>query len=104
MCPTSRDNALYDFIQKIASSNLTTVKGYHEWGLSFIVRFLPANAGEVRRFDRVLFFSPPLQFIILQIIPKLGAVNFKLVKAPLNKVQTKILESLGKFIYLRTTL
>lgn len=45
-----------------------------------------------------------LQFIILQIIPKLGIVNFKLVKAPLNKVQTKILESLAKFLYLRTTL
>ena len=104
MCPISRDNALHDFIQKIACSNLGTVKGYHEWGLSFIVRFLSANAGKVRRFDRVLFFSPPLRFIILQIIPELGAVNFKLVKAPLNKVQTKILGSLAKFMYLRTTL
>lgn len=58
--PISRNNALCAFIQEIASSNLGTVK----WGLSFIVRFLPACGGKVPRFGCVLF-SNPLQFIML---------------------------------------
>jgi hypothetical protein len=49
--PISRNNALCAFIQEIPSSNLGIVK----WGLSFIVRFLPACAGKVPRFGCVLF-------------------------------------------------